>query len=416
MKLKYVCPFCFSEHPINDVEFACEQRMVCEHKDANGNVLVPAGAGEEDPKMAKYKGVQRVRGPHHFRVAKQSKLSLAMPSSAVCDWCHQPSHTRVCPDCHNVLPNTVSSDEEVIVALIGTRSSGKSTYVGVLIHEMMKRLFRPFNGTFQLCGPEDQKRYRDDFEKYLYREHKVVEQTKTHVQSGQTNENRPILGTVKLQSGKFIKKIKAMTLVFFDSAGEDWEDQDKINVVAKYVVHSAGIIFLIDPLSNTNVRSSISDDNLIQRSGSMTADDVSEPAVVIDRVAKLIRNINGLKETQKIGIPVAAAFSKLDVLEDSGMLPPGSALAQPSPHIQLGQFNEADRQAVDQEMRALLATWDQQDFLQALELNYSNSSCFAFSALGRSPESTGDDARIAPPVPKRIEDAMLWILHQRVII
>ena len=414
MKLHYVCPFCFEDHPIGDVEFACEQRMVCEHKDADGTVLVPAGAGEEDPKMAKYKGVPSFRGPHHFRASKQPKLS--MPASAVCDWCNQPSRTRVCPGCHNVLPNTVSSDEEVIVALIGTRSSGKSTYVGVLIHEMMKRLFRPFNGTFQLCGTEDQKQYRERFEENLYRKHRVLDQTQTHVQSGQINENRPILGTVKLQSGGFLKKIKAMTLVFFDSAGEDWEDQDKINVVAKYVAHSAGIIFLIDPLSNDNVRSAINDNALIERSGSMTADDVSEPAVVINRVANLIRNIQGLKETQKISIPVAAAFSKLDVLEDSGMLPPGSALAQPSPHIQLGQFNDADRQAVDQEMRALLATWDQGDFLQTLELNYSNSSCFAFSALGRSPEGSGNAATIAPPMPKRIEDAMLWILHQRGII
>ena len=395
MKLKYICPFCFAEHAIGDVEFACEQRKVC---------------GEEnDARLAAYKGVPNYPGPHHFAPQKRSKIS--MPQSAVCDKCHQPSHTRVCPDCHNPLPVTIESDQDMIVALIGTRGSGKSTYVGVLIHEMMKRLFRPFHGTFQLYGAEDQRQYRQRFEDDLYRNHVTIKQTQSHISGTSVTENRPILGTVKMESGGLFKKIRAMTVVFFDSAGEDWEDQDTINVVARYVGHAAGIIFLIDPLANASVRSGIGNDSAIATSSVVQAGEVSEPAEVLGRVANLIRAQRGLKITEKITIPVAAAFSKLDVLEDNGVLPPGSALSQPSPHVQLGAFNEADRQAVDQEMRGLLMTWDQGDFLQALDLNYSNNSCFAFSALGRAPEQS--DGSIAPPVPKRIEDAMFWILHQR---
>ena len=105
---------------------------------------------------------------------------------------------------------------------------------------------------------------------------------------------------------------------------------------------------------------------------------------------------------------MAAAFSKLDVLEDKGLLPPGSALSQPSPHVQRGSFDEADASAVDQEMRGLLSAWDAVDFIDMLNMNYTTNHCFAFSAYGREPAS---DGTIAPPVPKRIEDAMFWLLH-----
>lgn len=413
MKLHYVCPFCFSEHKIYDVEFACDMRKICGKKDADGNVLVPAGAGEDDPKMAAYKGVPRIQGPHHFRAPSSAFTKFSMPDKAVCDWCNQVSHTRVCPDCHNPLPVTIDTDQEAIVALIGTRGSGKSTYVGVLIHEMMKRLFRPFNGTFQLYGPEDQQQYKERFEEDLYRLHHLIPQTQSHIAGQTVTENRPILGTLKLQSTGLFKKIQAMTLVFFDSAGEDWESEEAIRILAKYVSHSSGIIFLIDPLANSAVRSAIDDEEAVRTSTSVDEGEVSEPAEVLNRVADLIRRDRNMKQTDKIDIPVAAAFSKLDVLEDAGILPPGSALAQPSPHVQLGKFDDADRQAVDQEMRGLLSTWNQGDFLSALNMNYTTNSCMAFSAIGRAPEQNNE---IAPPVPKRIEDAMFWILHIRGLI
>lgn len=397
MKFSYICPFCFSEHKIGDVDFACEQRKIC--------------GEEQDAQLSKYTGNKSYLGPHTFRLPKASVLS--MPKMADCDKCHQTSHTRICPTCHNQLPVTIESDEDTIVALIGTRGSGKSTYIGVLIHEMMKRLFRPFNGTFQLYGAEDSHQYRERFENDLYKNHRPIAQTQSHLVGNTITENRPILGTVKLQTQGFMKRIKAMTVVFFDSAGEDWENQDTINVVARYIAHAAGIIFLIDPLANAVMRNNIDNEDAIKTSIGAETNTVSEPAEVLNRAADLIRKQRNMKITAKIDIPVAVAFSKLDVLEDLNVLPQGSALAQPSPHVQLGKFDDNDQQMINQEMRGLLSTWDQGDFLQALDLNYSNNACFAFSALGRAPEQDGS---IAPPIPNRIEDAMFWILHKRGIL
>ncbi|OZG49392.1 hypothetical protein PSRA_1641 [Pseudoscardovia radai] len=404
MRKQYVCPFCFEQHDMNDVEFACEQRFAC--------------TPEQDNEYSRWAGVKAQLRPHHFR-AKAVKGPLAkwwsMPDSAVCDKCNHTSHTRVCPSCHNELPRTIDTDEQIIVALVGTRGSGKSTYIGVLIHEMIKHMFLPFGGTFQLYGDEDQRQYRDRFERSLYIDHTPIPQTQRHVTtgSGRGKDDRPILGMLKMQSGGMMKKMKIQTLVFFDSAGEDWVDQTALNVVANYLEHAAGIIFLIDPLANANVLGRIGDMSKVAGSiGANDTDNDSLQAEVLVRAANCIRVGKGLKENQKIDIPVAVAFSKLDALEENNMLPRGSQITKPSPHVQFRHFDDNDRLAVDGEMRGLLSSWGEADFLAVLDQNFSHTSCFAFSALGRQPEN----GMIQPPAPRRIEDAMLWILHERGIL
>lgn len=406
MKAHYLCPFCFKQSKIGDVEFACDARMLCVPHDVNGNVIGNAGQGEPDEKMKEYKHLQTApMGPHHFR-AKKTPL-LSMPEKAECDWCHQISHTKVCPNCHNPLPSTIDSDEALIISLIGTRGSGKSTYVGVLVHEMMKRLFRSFHGTFQLSDKESQESYRLRFEDYLY-QGKPIPQTQSHLAGNTMTENRPLLGLLKIRTSGLFAGIKPKMLVFYDSAGEDWNDEETVKTVASYVAQSAGIIFLVDPLANRTVRSQIADEDSIMASVGTENQTDNEQTDVLHRVANLIRNENGIKDSQKIPIPVALAFSKLDVLEDKNLLAPGSSLTQPSPHVQRGVFDEADADAVDQEMRGLLSAWDEGSLLDALTTEYVTSHCFAFSAYGREPSK---DGTIAPPVPKRIEDAMFWLLH-----
>lgn len=413
MSSHFVCPFCFKDSKFSEVEFECEWKIMCKQPTGSDGVEHKPGEGEPDERMAEHLGKSKDEAPyrpHHFK-AHGWGSTWKMPRSADCDWCGHASHTRVCPKCHSTLPETIDSEQVFIVALIGTRGSGKSTYVGVLIHEMIKRIFHPFHGTFLLSSAEDQEQYSNRFEDRLYQEHHIIDQTKPKEDGNPMTANRPILGTLKLDGKGFFKKVESMTLVFFDSAGEDWEKSETLNIVAQYVAHAAGLIFLIDPLAIPNVRSLVNNDQVVKNSSSVEVDEkVSDPAEVINKVSNLIRHQNDMNPNEKINIPVAAAFSKLDVLEDHHLLPTATTLSQPSPHVQLGQFDDNDRRAIDMEIQGLLMEWDNGNFVDALDVNYTNYSCFAFSAFGRAPEAEG---AIAPPMPKRIEDAMLWILHQR---
>lgn len=393
MRRRYLCPFCFTEHALDDVEFECQSRARCRK--------------EPDEQMAKYLGASNIRGYHHFRSAFTSRFGSAMPDAAECDLCHQMSRVRVCPECHNQLPSDIDTAEPMIISLIGTRGVGKSTYVGVLIHEMMKHLVRPFGATFTLPTADDQKQYRERFEAPLYNYGQPIEQTRAIGDANTMNANRPILAT--LTKTERFGKLKTFTLVFFDSAGEDWQRPDTIASVARYVSHSAGIIFLLDPLNNRTVLGSIPDPAAIASSKVVGYDPTADPATVIGNVATLIRQQQGLRNNQRIAIPVAASFSKLDVLEDMGFVR-GSTLSRPSPHAMQGVFDENDSKLVDGEMRGLLEQWGNGDFLAFLDQNYATNRCFAFSAYGRRPDMDAQ-GHIPVPIPKRIEDAMFWLLH-----
>lgn len=401
MSKRYICPFCFDEYDMNQVEFECEQRYGCKV--------------EEDKNYEEWAGTKNEMRPHHFAAPSGGFFSKwSMPQSAQCDLCNHVSHTRVCPGCHNVLPRTIDTNEELIIALVGSRGSGKSTYIGVLIHEMIKHLFLNFDGTFNLLSDEDQKRYHDDFEQGLYIDHRLLDQTRraTHGRSGRGKKDRPILGTLKMPANGMFKKTRSVTLVFFDSAGEDWTDEQALRTVAKYLKHAAGIIFLIDPLTNGTVYKTIGKENL---EGSIGSDDIGNDGLqsqVLTNAMNVIRNERELKEDQPIDTPVAVAFPKLDVLDDNGLLQPGMQLKKPSPHAQLGHFDEADRESVNEEMRSMLGKqWDEGNFLTMLDQNFVHNSCFAFSALGRKPSNPGAK-KIETPTPIRIEDAMFWILHE----
>lgn len=388
MKKKFVCPYCFEESNIDDIEFRCR------------NKRCPL---EPDDKKGKYYGSVAPMEQHVFKGEKK------VSDRATCDKCNEQTNLRVCPCCHNTLPTTITSDREKIISLIGTRDSGKSTYVSVLIHEFSKHIAPSLNGTLNFVTPDDKEEYHRRFANYTYKGRPIPQTATTYALSGVIGANRPILTKLKRESKKlFTTKTEESTLVFFDAAGEDFENEDVMFFVSKYIAHSDGIIFLIDPFSNNTVRGELPED-VVRGASNIEPNSVSSPKEVIERVANIVRFNNKL--TGKIKIPVVAAFSKLDAFET--LLDNGAALRRPSPHLNEGMFVRQDGFAIDQEMRGLLAAWGEQDFLQSLSVNYENAKLFAFSALGSNPRPDGG---IDEPIPNRIEDALIWMLSELKLI
>jgi hypothetical protein len=384
MKKKFVCPYCFEESDISDIEFRCRNKRC---------------APEPDDKKGKYYGTA---APMEQPVFKP----VGKPTDrATCEKCHEETNLRVCPCCHNTLPSTITSDREKIISLIGTRDSGKSTYVSVLIHEFLKHIAPSLNATLNFVTADDKEQYQRRFENFTYKGLRIPQTTTTFALSGVIGANRPILTKLKKDYKRLlITKTEEATLVFFDAAGEDFENEDVMFYVSKYIAHSDGIIFLIDPFSNNTVRGELPPD-VVRGASTIEANSVSSPKEVIERVANIVRF--GTKANGKIKIPVAAAFSKLDAFET--LLDNGAALRRPSPHLNEGAFVEQDGFTIDQEIRGLLAAWGEQDFLQSLGMNYENAKLFAFSALGSNPHP---DGKIDIPLPVRIEDALIWMLNE----
>lgn len=401
MKINYVCPFCFNKHPMSNVMFRCQGRRICD-------VHAP------DVEMSRYMGLDApIDGPAYFS-AGGSRVRKGMPQSAQCPHCHTESFQRVCPDCHNLLPDTIDTDDELIIALIGTRGSGKSNYIGVLIHELRKKIMLGFNGTFRFMTDEDKKTYDENFGSYLYPSsgrRTLISQTQTTFGRKLVAQHRPVLGSIRLEENSSIKKkICAVTLVFFDTAGEDFESSESLDLVSRYLEYSDGIILLVDPLAQPEITQNI-DTKIVQHSSSVEIGDVSSPADVLDRVIKIIMNRRGISNNDKISTPLAVAYSKLDAFQS--LLPPGCTLSQPSPHVKNGSFILNDAYNVHEEIKALLDAWGSSDLLGGVRSSFTNFNYFSFSALGRPPKS---DGTIDKPIPNRIEDALLWILSLNRVI
>lgn len=396
-KMTFICPFCFEEHKIADAQFRCTNRRCKDVPDIemtryeNGNV--------EIPKMGK---------PTFKALSK----GLGLPKSAECPECHQNTYAIVCPSCHNKLPESTLLGTDMIISVVGSRDTGKSHFVGVIINELIERISVKFGGAME--GFDDtMQRYKAGAYQKLYCDMHLLDLTKSSVHDVYNGAYRPLIFTLKLKHKALFKDtIDSFTLVFFDTAGEDLNDEDTMNTVNKYICKSAGIIFLLDPMQIPEVRNQL-DENIISRASSVDLRQAARSDDIMTRVSKLIRNDKNMKTSQKIDIPVAAVFSKFDVIAD--LIPEGSTILDNSPHCSLKGFDMADWHNVDLEIRSLLAEWGAESFVSQVNVNYSKCSYFAVSALGLN-NNPKKDRRIERPRPHRIEDPLLWLLKENGVI
>ena len=154
-------------------------------------------------------------------------------------------------------------------------------------------------------------------------------------------------------------------------------------------------------------------DEIVTRASSVAVQQATRPDDIMTRVSELIRNDRKMSSTAKIDVPVAAVFSKFDAIVP--LIPPGNTILEASPHCDAGVFVMSDWHNVNSEIQSLLKTWGATAFVQQLDLNYTNFSYFAASALGID-NSPRNDGRIDRPRPHRIEDALLWILKENGVI
>lgn len=397
LKSTFICPFCFDERKISDIQFRCTNRR-CKDVD--------------DIELTEYENGD-IKNPLKRKLTfGSSAKGLKVPKSADCPECNSTTYAVVCPSCHNKLPESTLLGKDMIISVVGSRDTGKSHFVGVIINELIERISVKFGGAME--GFDDtMSRYKAGAYQKLYMDMQKLDLTKSSVQDVHNGAYKPLIFTLKLKNKKlFRERIESFTLVFFDTAGEDLNDEDTMSTVNKYICKSAGIIFLLDPMQIPAVRNQL-DENTVSRASSVDWKQATRSDDIMTRVSKLIRNDRNLKTEKKIDIPVAAVFSKFDAIAD--LIPEGSTILETSPHCNDRVFNMADWHNVDNEIRSLLVEWGDESFISQVDVNYTNYSYFAVSALGMN-NNPKENRSIERPRPHRIEDPLLWILKENSVI
>lgn len=397
LKSKFICPFCFEEHKLSEAQFRCTNRRC---KDVPDMELTKYENGDESNPMQR-----KICFPVQMK-------GMTFPKSGKCPECGSDSYAVVCPSCHNKLPESTLMGKDMIISVVGSRDTGKSHFVGVIINELIERISVKFDGA--MTGFDDtMQRYKAGAYQKLYCDLQKLDLTPSSVENVNNGAYKPLIFTLQLKHKSFFKQsIDSFTLVFFDTAGEDLNDEDTMSTVNKYICKSSGIIFLLDPMQIPEVRNQL-DENTVTRASSVDWKQATRSDDIMSRVSNLIRNDKKMKSSQKIDIPVAAVFSKFDAI--ASLVPEGSTVLDTSPHCSEKCFDMSDWHNVDSEIRSLLTEWGAESFVSQVDVNYTDYSYFAVSALGLN-NNPKEDRRIERPRPHRIEDPLLWILKENGVI
>jgi len=356
---KTKCPYCWTSYRRNELHMRCGEQ--CDHK------------GEPFAERQLKSG----RCPH-------GKL---------------PQSRRACPNpaCGRELLREYVDGAGRNIAVIGSSDSGKSTWVGVLVHEFQRgQVNERFPGmSLDLLGEESRVRYQRDFDKPLFEDGRPLTQTA----SARISSPEPLMFSLRFRRDGVFRsaRIAPVVTVFYDTAGEDVARATAMDQLISYLEAAEGIILLLDPLQMPKIR------DLVGVNG--TKSRYTDQLHVLNRLGELLRERTAGPVDRRLRTPLAVALTKLDLLPES--LAPESPLRQPSKHI--GAYDEADGLDVHEEVRAWLHQWYDPAFDRSTANTFETYRYFGLSALGAPPV---DGNHLAPEGvhPYRLEDPMLWLL------
>ncbi len=372
-----VCPFCFNQWSTRVAAFRCTS------VDAKRCARVP------DEKLGRLRGIDPPSEPRVVtRTGRLGRAFEVKPGQPVRCECGAPTRP-VCPECHSNLPQRFADAPSRTMALIGTKASGKSHFIAVVVHELEHRIAPRFSGSLMALDDATRTRIDTDLCPRLWGQGLVLAPTQSARGSDVTRE--PLVTRLSVGS-------RASNLVFFDAAGEDLDQLDILEREARYITSSDGLILLVDPLQIPAVRDDLE--------GSIELPPLtSDVYVMLGRLAGLLREARGIPAKKPIDIPLAIAISKVDALR--GLLADHHPVFDLPAHD--GRFDESVARTISEHLRADAMSWIGDRLDGFLKQEFPRHAFFGLSALGESPVN----GRLRNGVsPHRVEDPILWMLDR----
>jgi hypothetical protein len=372
-----LCPFCFQRWSTSTAAFRCTS------SDASRCARQP------DEPFGRLKGIPTPDEPKVIvRSGRLGQAFSVKPGKPVrCD-CGAPTRP-VCPKCHSNLPQRFADAPSRSMALIGTKASGKTNFIAVVLHELEHRIGPRFQGSFIALDDSTRDRIDKDLFPRLYKRGIVLEATQSARGNAATRE--PLVARLTLQE-------KRNNLVFFDAAGEDLNSLDILEREGRYITQSDGLILLVDPLQIESVRDDLEGTVELPE---LTAD----VNTMLGRLASLIREARGIPAKKQIDVPLALAISKIDALR--GLLPDTHPVFSLPKHD--GRFDATVARNISEALRADAMGWVGERLDGLLKEEFAHYAFFGVSALGESPVNGQLRNGVSP---HRVEDPVLWMLDR----
>jgi hypothetical protein len=381
-----VCPFCYHRINPSQLWYQCLGRN---------------GACE--------RAVDRVR----LRLTKStletfpSFPSIQMVGGNSCPRCGGRTNLRACPACHTALP--VHFRDSTIFCLVGSRGGGKTVLMTVLAKELRGAIGKRFQADVSfatdnpdgLAGESD---YKEKRENALYNDGALPPPTELLGTGARQHSASVLLRWRRETVDSAGRPTTTSTMIsFVDSAGEQGNSLTTAFAL-DYLEVCDGIIVVLDPFALPSARAMLS-----LPPAAVNVDDEA-PLDVLRTITEKLQIELMLREGQKIAIPAAVVFTKIDAFftELDRLHSPLMTAAPDQP-----SYSEEDGQRVHENMRSLLYRWDAQDIDAHIRMNYGDYRYFGLSALGAEPKY--EDYTVAPGGirPHRVGDPVLWLLSKK---
>jgi len=355
----FICPYCYSKHLIKE----CDMKCTYNHRGSLTQIC-KNGVEKDDGFIPRYR-------------------------QTICLKCTDASTYFICKVMDKEIPSDFLSMTSLRIALLGAKASGKSNYIGVTVNEILLKMSSPFN---TMLSKEFSKESRDAYNENYYRPLYLEGYPVGATDAGQ--EIPPMIFPLE-----FIKSHKKTALTFYDTAGENLNDITDINKFASYIVNAHGIILLLDPLQDTEIRK-----QLKAKAVFGLPEQNADTSDVLDKIITVIKRTK--KISGKIDIPLALVFTKIDMLEKYDMLPADSCLRSESEHLDHGKFVYRDFDNTQLEMEKLIGNWIKGALMGYIS-QFKTYALFGVTSLGANPTGNKLSREI---LPRRVLDPLLWFL------
>ncbi|GEM_PF-1037179 len=360
-----ICPLCFKQFPI-------------------GGMLFTSFIGGDDPMPGRYTWIDRLRRrpPQPPTNAQGHRLTR-----------------KLCPHCKKELPVTAGAQESLIIGMIGAKFSGKSHYVASLIKQMQERVCADMQAALIPMSDETQNRYQQEFYNPLFKNGLEIAMT--------VGTPPPLIYDLTLDGRLWgEERNRAITLALYDTAGENFDKEDKVQEMVEYLRHASGIIFLVDPLQVPAVREAMPSSITLPNQ-----DQAAEPKNALSRVFVELKKAGVVTGVDPLPTPVAVALTKCDVLRDQNLIAPNRLWSAEMRHA--GYFDRQLNEDITGMMGEYVWQWSP-GVDSIVRRQFSRHAFFGVSATGCA--SDKQTRRYKYISPWRVEDPLLWLLAELGVI
>ncbi|MCL2032648.1 MAG: hypothetical protein FWG96_05215 [Methanomassiliicoccaceae archaeon] len=398
----YTCPFCFSSVDLKNIHYqctnpACTKMFLRELDEKSARRFRSKNMDEEiDIENSIFLG-KDPGGPSPVT----TKYHIMRNSSGTCDVCKKHVYKRLCPSCHNPIPQGAEEEGSTVFVVLGPKGVGKSHYIAVLIDQLKNSFSKEFNAIMSSATDRTTLKYREMYYKRLYEEGRKLAPTLSFEESKESRE--PMIYYLKFFKGD---SPRVYTLAFFDTAGEDLDSTGKIMGLNlnSFISRASGIVFLVDPLQIPYINTRIRMDNKPPTGVSV--------ANMLSDIVNIIRTNNSLRMKDPIPIPLAVVLTKADVLmkvpendeESSILFGMNSSL---NIERERGRYDRTNFEQISVEIEEYMRRAVSTAFVHTVK-EFREHSYFAVSALGSNPPGSVLTRGISP---MRVEDPFIWLLN-----